>query len=287
MGAYPGTYVGAPTLGVAGLLTGDADTAVAFGDRTPQKMTCSGLPESVDDWTFAFWVARAAAGTLDRFLDGGTGALAVLWEADNRMGISPSGSGYVWRSTAAYTDLGAHFWVFAKSGATTAVYYDGLPIAGSGVDAPIKLATTGTVRRFGGLIGTLDDSAVWDRALTAAEVAALYAAGRVAPTVVGNTITAGALPVVTPVSGAAFRPTDTRDVHLVVPVTYNPSAVATATCTVEVSPDNSTFTTVTTKTYPMLATLAGLVETVELGIPMGWWVKLTVVNATLGTGTYW
>jgi hypothetical protein len=93
-------------------------------------------------------------------------------------------------------------------------------------------------------------------------------------------ITSGALPTVSPSSGVAFQPNATRDAFLFAPFTLTTAA---GTCKVELSPDNVTFST--------LATLApgvnGAVAAVMIQVPNGWRVKLTVTNATLGTGTVW
>ena len=61
----------------------------------------------------------------------------------------------------------------------------------------------------------------------------------------------------------------------------------TATCKVELSPDNVTFSTLVTVTQPVGTVFDGSIEAVQLIVPAAWRVKLTVVNATLGTGTYY
>lgn len=124
--------------------------------------------------------------------------------------------------------------------------------------------------------------------------------GRQASGVVGSTnsivqqiglktqaITSGALPTVSPSSATAFQCLTTRDVFLNVPVTYTPTAGAAATCKVELSPDNVTFSTLSTEQVPAGTALDSFVLSVRLQVPAGWSVKLTVTNATLGTGTYY
>lgn len=99
--------------------------------------------------------------------------------------------------------------------------------------------------------------------------------------------TSGALSTVALTSGTAAKIDDSSDRFLVVPVTFNPSAIAAATCQVQLSPDGTTFSTLVTKSFP--ATLvAGTVEDVAVQVPQGWQVKLTVnAQATLGTGTFY
>lgn len=88
----------------------------------------------------------------------------------------------------------------------------------------------------------------------------------------------GALPTVAPVSGAAFQPSATRDTFVAVPFTLTTAA---GTCLVQLSPDNSTFSTLATLTPGVNAAVA----VAAVYVPAGWRVKLTVTNATLGTGT--
>jgi len=95
-----------------------------------------------------------------------------------------------------------------------------------------------------------------------------------------NPIVAGALPPVAPASGVAFQCSSTRDVLLVVPIT---ATLAAGTCVVALSPDNVTFSNLVTMT-PGIATS---IDAITLQVPAGWWVRLTVSNATIGTGTYY
>lgn len=86
-------------------------------------------------------------------------------------------------------------------------------------------------------------------------------------------------------SGTGQVVSATGDRRVVVPVTYNPTGIATATCQVEISPPAGSYTTLVTKTVPALAGLVGLVDDVSIVVPKGWLMRLTVVNATIGTGS--
>lgn len=100
-------------------------------------------------------------------------------------------------------------------------------------------------------------------------------------------IKAGALPTVAFVSGAAQMVDANYDRRLTVPVTFDASA-ADATCKVEVSPDGATYTELVTVTIPHATVpAAGLILPVHVTVPAGWYVKLTVAHATLGTGVYY
>ena len=100
-------------------------------------------------------------------------------------------------------------------------------------------------------------------------------------------IAAGALPTLAFSSGVAKQVEATRDAHLVVPVTYTPTAGAAATCALALSPDNLTYSTLVTVTVPLGTALDSFVDQVAVAVPAGWWVRLTVANATLGTGTWY
>ncbi|MBT2552804.1 hypothetical protein [Arthrobacter sp. ISL-5] len=96
----------------------------------------------------------------------------------------------------------------------------------------------------------------------------------------------GTLGTKTFTSGAGTQLTGAGDRHVVVPVTFNATAGAAATCLVELSPDNVTYTALGTWTKPANST-AGQVELVHIEVPHGWYARLTVSNATLGTATYY
>lgn len=99
----------------------------------------------------------------------------------------------------------------------------------------------------------------------------------------------GATTFTTPtISGTAVQLSTTADKRLSVPVTYNPTAVATATCEVSISPDDVTYTPVFSRSVPIGVAFAGTVDTAHLDVPAGWWVKTTALtNATVGTCKAW
>jgi hypothetical protein len=102
-----------------------------------------------------------------------------------------------------------------------------------------------------------------------------------------NPITSGALPTVAPVSTTPFQCSTTRDVFLLVPFTGDATNNA-ATCKVEVSPDNVTYSTLNTVSIAAALNLSGALDiSIEVWVPAGWRVKLTSTHGTLGTGTYY
>ncbi len=100
-------------------------------------------------------------------------------------------------------------------------------------------------------------------------------------------VSSGALPSFTASSGVSVQLSTTRPVHAVVPVTFTPTSVAASTCQVDLSPDNSTYTTLVTKSDPAATVLSGTVDDVTLFVPRAWYFKLTTTNGTLGTGHYY
>lgn len=100
-----------------------------------------------------------------------------------------------------------------------------------------------------------------------------------------NPVTSGALPTVALSSGIGAQILTTRDVFLVVPITYNGNA-ADATCLIELSPDNTTYSALATA-REKIGAVNGDVRPIFLQVPAGWYVRLTVTNATIGTGTYY
>jgi hypothetical protein len=100
-------------------------------------------------------------------------------------------------------------------------------------------------------------------------------------------ITSGALSTISPSTGTALQVSTARDVFLVQACTFNPTAGASATCVVAISPDNSTFSTLVTVTIPAGITFDGTIPPISLQVPAAWWVKFTTTNATLGTGTWY
>lgn len=100
-------------------------------------------------------------------------------------------------------------------------------------------------------------------------------------------INSGALPTQAFASGVAAQILTTRDVEAHTPVTFNSTAGAAATCTVALSPDNVTYSTLAVWTEPLGVALAGTILDVAVRVPAGWYLKLTVVNAVLGATTYY
>lgn len=96
----------------------------------------------------------------------------------------------------------------------------------------------------------------------------------------------GALPTITFVSGTGRVVDAGASSPVYVPVTYDASTTD-ATVKIELSPDGgATYSTLATKTWKhFTGAVAGNVDMLALWVPLGWMVKLTAVNAVLGTAT--
>ncbi len=88
--------------------------------------------------------------------------------------------------------------------------------------------------------------------------------------------------LVAPVNGAIVQNTSPFTKRLVVPVTYNPTAVASATLTVALGPTNAP-PVIDINSQPAALT-PGEVLSYTLWVPPGWYYSFTVVNAALGNG---
>lgn len=98
--------------------------------------------------------------------------------------------------------------------------------------------------------------------------------------------TSGSLSTTTFVSGTGHALTVwDSDVTLYVPWTTD-ATLNVATLKVELSPDNTTYSTLTTLSVAAaLNTIGALTQLLTLQVPHGWFVKLTAVHCTIGTCT--
>jgi hypothetical protein len=105
-----------------------------------------------------------------------------------------------------------------------------------------------------------------------------------------NPFTSGSLATTTLTTGTAAQIDTVREVETHTSVTFNPSGAVAATCRVELSPDNTTFTTLCVWTEPSSASLVGTIHDVSVRVPAGWWLRLTgnaLARVSIGTTTYY
>ena len=102
-----------------------------------------------------------------------------------------------------------------------------------------------------------------------------------------NPVTSGALSTVTLSSGTGAQVSTARNVNTQTGIT-NDATNNAATLKVELSPDNSTYSTLATYSWAAAVNNTGaILWPLSLAVPQGWYVKLTAVHCTIGATTYW
>jgi len=102
-----------------------------------------------------------------------------------------------------------------------------------------------------------------------------------------NPITSGALPTATLSSGTGAQISTTRDTR--VGILYTLDATNNiATVKLELSPDGTTYSSLGTMSFAAAVNNTGAIaQLLTFGVPAGWYVKVTVVHATITSTTYY
>jgi len=102
-----------------------------------------------------------------------------------------------------------------------------------------------------------------------------------------NPITSGALPTATLSSGTGAQISATRDTR--VGILYTLDATNNiATVKLELSPDGTTYSSLGTMSFAAAVNNTGAIaQLLTFGVPAGWYVKVTVVHATITSTTYY
>jgi hypothetical protein len=182
MGANAGTYGNGPT-SVAGLLAGDSDTAVAFVAASYTYASFAGIDLTAGDFTILAWVKRTGASASEIPIGAAFGGfeirLASGVPALRCSGVAEAAGASAGAATGVATMIAVSY---VKSTGAVAYNVAGAP---AGTTAFSPAYTPGALTNllgnspveWAGLDGTLDESAIWTRALTPAENAGLYAVG--------------------------------------------------------------------------------------------------------------
>lgn len=184
-----GTYHNC-TLGQPGALVGDGDTAASFnGSSANVTIPHTSALNLGDVLTMECWCKRATTGSLQILMcyaDNATFGLPVfLFTAADALALSPAGQANVMHSSTALTDTSSyHHCVVTKNGATRNVYIDGADVtvldtnnpctnssAQKGIGSDVSPAPGAY---FNGLI---DEPAIYNVALSAAQVLSHYSMG--------------------------------------------------------------------------------------------------------------
>lgn len=182
VGAFPGTYINGPTLGVAGALAGDANTAMGPGGTSGLRIT--GGVGILSQWSFLMWMNGDPTGDYHFALSTPTYYIAIAHMEDDEFDIFMNGIWTTGIATLAPAD-GWTLMTFTFDGTNLRVYKDAAlvygPTAGVGVGLP---ATTFDFGQDSGGSGTqtpMDEIAVWSRALSPAEILSVFEAGTIIP----------------------------------------------------------------------------------------------------------
>jgi hypothetical protein len=101
-----------------------------------------------------------------------------------------------------------------------------------------------------------------------------------------GTILSGALPTQQLVSTTGAQISTTRDVDTYTLLTSD-ATNNIATCTVALSPDNSTYSTILTPSIAAaINNLGAVAMSLAVRVPAGWYIKLTSTRFTIGVTTY-
>ena len=182
MNLYGCTYTGAPTFGVVGLLAGDADTAMQVAGVINQGAS-GGNPQ--DYWlqslTLEAWIRTSNAGASYRGIivkQDGYG----LFSVDNMLAVYEWATGQAISSGVNIATGLAHHVVCVFQPTGSQMYVDGVAVGSSFNHTTASHAYPLTIgyAQFSGqeFAGVIDEVAIYNRALTAAEVAGNYQAGQ-------------------------------------------------------------------------------------------------------------
>ena len=192
-GSNPGTYTNSPTVGVAGAIAGDANTAVQL-DGVNDSVSVARTVR--DSFSIEFWFKstqgigtspnwQLGAGLVNADVAGTTNDFGLSLRSDGRIVAGTGNPEVSIVSTAGgYSNNAWHHVVFTRVRSTgaLALYVDGAAAgtATGGTQALIAPATITFGRILSGtnyLQGTLDEVAFYNTALSAATVSAHYATG--------------------------------------------------------------------------------------------------------------
>jgi len=194
-GTNTGTYFNTPTLGVAGAITGDANTATTFNGSNEYGSVARQIS---NDFSIEFWYKPTAQGngTGANWYDGAGLVTSGFAGQSNDFGVGLRSDGRIVAgvggpvsdtsvvSNAGYSSGAWHHVVFTRTMATGALvlYVDGAT-DGSAAGSTVSLSD-GLAIRFGNQMGanyfsgSLDEVAVYNTALSAATVTDHYNSAR-------------------------------------------------------------------------------------------------------------
>jgi hypothetical protein len=162
----------------------------AFNGTTSKIVTAVNGPTGTNPWSMACWLNHAGGDsqTIWQFGAEGTGVSAQLIIYASQVQVYNEATS----AAIAVPGTGWHHWVVTYDGTTLLGYKD----AGTPVTLGVTINVTAGLIRMGmrgsdiwALNGLIDDTCMWDRALTAGEVTTLYNSGAGLETMSGSLLT--------------------------------------------------------------------------------------------------
>ncbi len=192
-GAHNGTYQNSVTLGAVGAIPADANTAATFGGGSNDRVQVNAFGISGSGITILAWFKPSGFGN-DRFIAKATGTAvnghywALGLNSSSRLSAFLKISGTTQNRTPTVSGMANGVWCFAAltyDGATMVTYFNGQQVdsaafAGTAsTDSSVAVALGNLPSGAGNraFSGALDEVAVFDKPLTAAEIYELYLAG--------------------------------------------------------------------------------------------------------------
>jgi hypothetical protein len=179
-----GAYQNSPTLGAAGLLRADTDTAVRFDGTDDYASLASAAWMNVPAFSTEAWVKTTASGQAIVSRDNSSSSKA--WRLSVSSGFASfilhnGGSNYTLTGVTAINDGRTHHIVATYASGTMSIYVDGVLDGTLNGTAHSVTGTpalrVGTERLAGYFDGVIDEVAFYGSALTANQVARHYYAG--------------------------------------------------------------------------------------------------------------
>lgn len=186
MGANHGTYVNTPALGAAGLLTGDGDPAVTVASASSQYISVGAAASLALGDTFCYAVWLSVTNLTDYHVlwsRSGVGGAAIYVTPGGDVNLDAALVGNIFSALGKIAVGPRYMVVVAKAGSAVRLYINGLDVTPAItnrtiVDSAAIPARIGADFNFSLFASaSLDEAAVWNRALTADEIAWLYRVG--------------------------------------------------------------------------------------------------------------
>jgi RHS repeat-associated protein len=190
--AHPGSYRSGVTVGVAGALTGDTDTAATFDGTTKAvapvaDYTIFGNTAA----TIEAWFKTTASGPIFGYQSGSVDVTPTGWVPALYVGTDGKLRGTLWptpviTSTATVNNGAWHHAVLTHNGSTATLYLDGVTVGSSSggiswlamgqnqIGAAYSASWPSTNGGWWGFNGTIDEVAVYPTALSSAKVSDHY-----------------------------------------------------------------------------------------------------------------